>query len=169
MNPLFISHLVADFLLQTTRMVKWKMRRFTGVIAHSAVHASILALFLMPRNLKTLGLILIITVTHCLIDQVKILSQKRYGLFGPSFLLDQLAHLGVLVATAFAISNFPAIWKSEIGILIATLLAFLSFGVGTWHLTHIQGQKENRQQKLTKAAIVAFTFFCYIAAAKILA
>lgn len=185
MNPLFISHLAADFLLQTTRMVRWKMRHFWGVAAHGAVHAGVLALFLMPRDFATIGLILAIAAAHCLIDQIKILNQRRcnckdaplgrvnclaslrLGLFGPSFLLDQLAHLGVLVAAAFAIPNFPSFWKSETGILIAVVTAFLSFGVGTWHLTHIPGQSETRQQKLAKAAILAFTFFCYIAAARI--
>lgn len=166
MNPLFIAHLAADFLLQTTHMVKWKMRNFMGIIAHSAVHAGVLALFLLPRNLSTIGLILAITVAHGLIDQIKVISQRRINSFGPSFLLDQLAHIAVLAAAAFALQNFPAIWKSETGILIASLVAFLSFGVGTWHLTHIP---ENRQQRTTKVAIVAFTFFCYLAAAKILA
>lgn len=93
---LIAGHVLADFALQTRRMVEGK-----GRLGWLAVHAAVVALvqaavalpFLSPR---VLPLIVGLAIAHAAIDRLKAAAARPSAL-GP-FLADQAAHLVVLIA-----------------------------------------------------------------------
>jgi hypothetical protein len=93
---LLLAHVVADFVLQSDRMVREK-RRVPMLLAHGAIVAA--------TTWAALGLplavwpVLVITITHLVADWVK----ARFGGAGfRAFALDQAAHLSVIAAVAVA-------------------------------------------------------------------
>lgn len=143
MNPLFPAHIIADFLLQPSALVAWKMKRIAGIVAHAAVHAAVLALFLVPllTHKEVVAAILIIASLHGLIDYAKIQFQKAgRGTFLQNFLLDQLAHFLVLAVATFAVNFDMPLWKSEMGIGILSLLFFFSFIFALWNLGAVRAR-----------------------------
>jgi Protein of unknown function (DUF3307) len=91
---LLVGHLIADFPLQTPTILRWKFKGGLWVLPHVIVHAAVLILLI--RNPFAVG---IIVLTHFLIDWTKVALDdgSRQGL---SFLMDQLAHLSVLLLVA---------------------------------------------------------------------
>jgi len=100
---LLISHLIADFYLQPKSWVRDKLRlkwRSQKLLAHAIIHGLIatFVLILMTSDLiSSLLSALLITLSHWLIDLIKIKlgSQLRY------FLLDQSAHFIMLILIAY--------------------------------------------------------------------
>lgn len=94
---LVLAHLLGDFAMQPGLWVRDKVRqkhRSPYLYAHIAVHA-VLLLLLLQFNMKYwLGLILIL-VTHLLIDIAKLYLQEKTS-SRSLFFLDQLAHFVVL-------------------------------------------------------------------------
>jgi hypothetical protein len=93
---LLLAHLIADFVLQSDRMVREK-RRVPMLLAHGAIVAATswaaLGLALAP------GPILAVTITHLLADWVK---ARFSGAGFRAFALDQTAHLAAIAAIAVA-------------------------------------------------------------------
>lgn len=133
MHPLFTSHIIADFLLQPTWLVRWKEKTAAGIIVHALIHAAIMALFIRPQTLQVLLIIAGIAVLHGIIDSLKINYQKKHPEFGTSFLADQLMHFAVLVL-ALPYLPYPVFWHSEKGIGIGILLFFFSFIIALFNL-----------------------------------
>lgn len=161
MNPIFIAHLIADFLLQPTWLVKWKEKNANGTILHALIHAVILAVLIIPQTVSAATIILIIALTHGIIDHIKISLPKKS--FEPAFLFDQAVHAAILLlAMRFLPFNF-IFWNSEFGILTLSILAFFSFGVGIWNLMHIKSYPVyNSAQKTTRIFAVTLVFFAFI-------
>lgn len=98
---LVAGHLLADFVLQPWRMVAGKRSRKVWLLAHGAVvlgaHAALLAPFHFAEGFALVvagGLAL----SHVAIDQLKIGIERVTGRRLAIFLLDQGAHLAVIVA-----------------------------------------------------------------------
>ncbi len=161
MNPIFIAHLIADFLLQPTWLVRWKKESAKGIIVHAFIHSAILAVLIIPQTVLTVAVILIIALIHGIIDHIKISLPKKS--FEPAFLLDQAIHAAILL---FAIRFLPFnlnFWSSEFGILTLSILAFFSFGIGLWNLMHIKSYPVyNFAQKTTRVFAVTLVFFAFI-------
>jgi hypothetical protein len=124
---LVLAHLVADFLLQTERMVADKFtggrRAWRGLLAHGAAVALCLVPVVFAFGLPGLALLVVVTVGHVVIDRWKVRATRRAegralaeahrrheaatstGL-GPAwtpvpgalFVVDQLLHVAVTVA-----------------------------------------------------------------------
>lgn len=160
MLPLYIAHLIGDFLLQPAWLVNLKMRRSVGVIIHAIIHAIVMGILVMPERSGAFLTIGLIALLHGVIDQIKI----SYSI---SFLLDQLAHFGIITATlllpSFLYPTSPAFWKTENGITVLLLLAFFSVGMGMWNLT----QKSSR--KMLRIILMLITAAFFILPAKLLA
>lgn len=135
MNPLFTAHLVADFLLQPTWLVDLKNKRAAGVILHSAIHAAVLTLLVWPNRLNFWIYLLAIGISHGVIDYVKIQYGKRHPEFGIPFILDQAAHLVILIVMSFFVPFHP-LWHTETGRGILLLLMFFSLGFAFWNLSN---------------------------------
>lgn len=97
---LFLAHLIADFVTQTTWMVRHKQN--PGVLALHGLHVFVLTALALGGSL---ALALGIAISHILIDAVKLrfLPQSL-----AAFLGDQTAHLAVLLAVVFLVPEVMA-------------------------------------------------------------
>lgn len=120
MNPLFLSHIIADFLLQTRQIVKFKQESNWGIAFHSIIHAAVMGLFIIPfRPDFAIGIILI-SVVHGFADKSKINLQKIIKTDSAIFLADQFIHLLVLLSASILTPLLIPFWQSEKGIYIAS-------------------------------------------------
>jgi hypothetical protein len=78
---LVLAHLLADFVLQTDRMVSDKTstgsRAWRGLLAHAAVVAVCLLPFAAAYAWRGVALVLVITIAHVLIDRWKIRATRH--------------------------------------------------------------------------------------------
>lgn len=104
---LLIAHLLADFFLQPTTLIKWKLRSNKGVFFHVIIFALISLLFLFQYLgfYQTWITVLLITLAHFFIDKLKILFEKKQKVFPLSFLLDQFLHLLTLIIGGIYLSS----------------------------------------------------------------
>ena len=163
MNPIFIAHLVADFLFQPTWLVKLKEKSIKGITIHALIHALVLALLSMA---EFPNYIILIAFIHGIIDYVKIHYFKTFFKFELSFLIDQLIHLITLVILNDAVYLSPRFVDLNAQYLIYGLLVFFSFGVGLWNLMHIKNHPGyNFAQKTIRVFAVTLTVLSFIALA----
>lgn len=95
---LFLAHILGDFFLQTNKWVagkelhKW---RSPYLYLHAAVH--FLLILLITWNAEMWKMALIISLSHLLVDGIKLQLQRRFAK-RVLFFTDQLAHLAVIAA-----------------------------------------------------------------------
>lgn len=129
---LILAHFLGDFVFQPAHWVedklekKWKSKYLYW---HIGVH---LLAILILLQFQQLGVIAIIIVSHYLIDVGKLAftNEKNYRWL---FALDQLLHIGVLIAviywtTPFEI-DFPILF-GESNLLFITFIAFVTYVSG---------------------------------------
>jgi hypothetical protein len=95
---LLITHLLADFVFQPGSWVNDKRNkgfRSTAYYKHLAVVGAMAFIGTGQWNIKGMGVVLFITLTHAIIDMWKIKTDKNNGL--SYFIADQVAHLFVLL------------------------------------------------------------------------
>lgn len=112
---IYLGHLLADFLLQTDRLVQQKRRGSSAAYAlHGLIHYVSYALllgFLVPRSIfspRTQFILAGLAVAHLLIDSAKVhLTAKRNVKDGPwAYLADQFVHLVAVAAAALLIAPY---------------------------------------------------------------
>lgn len=171
MNPLFVSHLVADFLLQPKWLVAWKQKNICGVVLHGILHSLTITLFIWPQNWLAYFIIAFIAASHIAIDQLKIRYQKRHNAFALSFIADQLLHLAVLVFAALILQlKFPSYWLTEAGKGTFFLLFTFSFALAIFNLSQIDKfPLHNKKEMFLRAMLIVISFGIYLMPAKLLA
>ncbi|MGD2162910.1 MAG: DUF3307 domain-containing protein [Anaerolineales bacterium] len=97
--PLFTAHILADFLLQTDLDVRWKTR--PRVLLKHTLIVAVLS-YLLLGILRAWPLILVLALSHALFDFIKTRYAQDRLLF---FLIDQLAHLAVILATVLVLNS----------------------------------------------------------------
>ncbi|WP_417589828.1 DUF3307 domain-containing protein [Owenweeksia hongkongensis] len=128
---ILLAHLLGDFGLQPAKWVKDKMQhkhRSPKLYFHIGIHALLLLVLLSFDFQYWLG-ILIIVVSHLLIDILKINLQGKYNsrllFFG-----DQFLHILVLIGVTQIyfpdFINFQALWSKNL-LLLATAVSLLTF------------------------------------------
>lgn len=160
MHPLFIAHLVADFLLQPGWLVRYKMKAVAGVALHAAVHAVTMAVFLLPLSLRSTFVVIAVAAAHGLIDQTKIFFARRNGQFAPAFLIDQLAHFVVLFALA-PLASASRFWLTESGQGVLSLLAFFAFSFALKNLLDLARLKTGAA-RFVRLCVVAAPFALFL-------
>jgi len=101
---------LADFTLQTDYIYRLKTERFRGVLLHVSIVLVTTALFSLPRFSQWWPYVLFIGLSHIPIDFVKVRLSKLFPKAGIRlFLLDQLAHLLVVVGAVMIADNLS--WK----------------------------------------------------------
>jgi hypothetical protein len=134
--PLFLAHLVGDFLLQTERMSLQKAHRLAWLSLHATIVGSITWVLCWRKDAWPVAIV--VFLTHLLFDAWKARlpgSPLRW------YLWDQICHMAVLLFCAycmihyFSISHMPlADWLPlNIQVVIAAyLLTFrpITFGMG---------------------------------------
>ncbi|MDP5081527.1 MAG: DUF3307 domain-containing protein [Winogradskyella sp.] len=98
---LILAHIIGDFFLQPQKWVKDKEQKklkSVWLYAHIAIH--IVLMFLLVWDLSYATLILVIGLSHFIIDGLKLLLQRKKTkrLF---FFIDQLLHLIVLFVLSY--------------------------------------------------------------------
>jgi hypothetical protein len=127
---LLLSHLLADFVLQTNFIAKWKKRSFYGVVVHSLtffIFALILTWeeigkiwFDYPIKLSGIWCVIILFLFHVIEDEYRAYNIRHYHIQDNIlfFLWDQVIHIVFL----FVFSPYSSVWDVEPIILILCLL-----------------------------------------------
>lgn len=124
---LLLAHILGDFYLQKTAWVKDRYQRHAtsrGLLKHIAVHALLTTLALTAAYFTTdlighfefMTALLIIVTSHFIIDVIKSYAPEN----ALSMLLDQFAHVAVLLAVWFWVSGhpLPAVETSHLVLLL---------------------------------------------------
>lgn len=129
---LFLAHLIGDFFLQTQKSVnqkELKKLKSPHLYFHIAIHIALL--FLLLWDLTLWPLILIIGISHFIIDVLKLTLQtersKRI-----LFFVDQLAHIAVILLVYYFYFHLEFSLNSYItsqNLLLFTCVAFLTIPV----------------------------------------
>jgi hypothetical protein len=102
MNPilhLLLSHFISDYPLQSGALVKMKLRSVLGVFLHCLINLLVLIIVLSPflRMQKVWIVIAVIFATHFVIDEVKIILDKKYpGRRLAHYFIDQIIHIAII-------------------------------------------------------------------------
>jgi len=105
---LVLAHLIGDFLLQTERVFKVKVKYKWGVLLHGSIVGIVSVIFILPYLYQPHIIILMILlyIIHIFQDKAKIiynLQMERNNLW--TFLFDQLLHIGVIALISFSATN----------------------------------------------------------------
>jgi hypothetical protein len=169
MNPLFLSHLIADFLLQPKWLVELKMKRTIGTIFHAIIHAAVMVVLLIPTKIETLAAIFVVVIAHGLVDQTKVHFQKKKLPFDLLFFVDQLAHLAIITAVSTLLPySYSTFWTSQNGKLVWILLFVFSFASAWKNLACLNDCPiKNSRQALLRFATISISFFTFAILAKL--
>lgn len=129
---LILAHLIGDFFLQPSSWVKEKETlklRSPKLYVHVLIHMALL--FLILWDVSKWPIILIIGVSHFIIDALKLLLQtkKTKRLL---FFIDQLLHTAVLIAiywTGMAREGFLTTLFTDHTLILLTFILFLTLPV----------------------------------------
>lgn len=124
---LILAHLIGDFILQPDSWVVHKEKhklKSVYLYLHVFIHAAFTFLFLW--DLELWWIVLIITVTHYLIDATKLLFQKlntqKFWFF-----LDQALHISVILGIVIYLEGFELTqFINQKTILVFTGLVFIT-------------------------------------------
>jgi hypothetical protein len=159
MNPIFIAHLTADFLLQPKWLAEWKQKSLGGVLFHSLMHAIVLFLLVIPADLGLAVALIVLALIHGAVDYIKIRIQPTHTTFEPMFLLDQAIHLGALAIFSIYTEPGMTFWQTENGIIGLKVLWFLSFGVAMWNLRKLNAFPiKTPHQSIARFATITIIF-----------
>ncbi|MCB9883343.1 MAG: DUF3307 domain-containing protein [Planctomycetes bacterium] len=151
---LLAGHCLGDFVFQTRAMVLGKQdatRRTRALLAHGLQHTVVLAACTLPFFFDGIAVALLILngALHVLIDRAKVALDQRWPRRSAAwFLLDQLAHLALLLAlfqvwpleTGFAATRTDAWLRAAMQ--TALVIAALAFNVhGAHALVHIARER----------------------------
>ncbi|MBV7332755.1 DUF3307 domain-containing protein [Chloroflexi bacterium TSY] len=126
---LLLGHLLADFPLQTNWIFKMKSKNWLGVALHAAIHVLTTALLLKSSS-ELWPLLFALGALHFLCDWAKLHYTSQNQLI--PFLVDQIAHLFVLVLLAvrfpFAEPVLPAwiVYPAVVYGFVPAILIFVS-------------------------------------------
>lgn len=128
---LILAHLIGDFFLQPTSWVKEKEKKklkSPKLYLHVLIHIALL--FLILWDVSKWPLILIIGLSHFIIDALKLTLQKKKTK-RLLFFLDQLFHLLVIIAVywIFVAKDININIFTEQNLLLLTCVLFLTFPV----------------------------------------
>lgn len=121
---LFSAHILGDFVFQTKRDVQRK-RDLPVLFKHSFIHA---ALAYVLSGIWYIWIIpVVIFITHGLIDWIKDALHTTFKKPLTLFLLDQAAHLLVIIVLAFSLKVYlhqdvQIYWIEKLGILFVSFL-----------------------------------------------
>ena len=121
---LLAAHFIGDFVLQPKKWVlhkeKYKVKS-KYLYAHISVHVILLLLFL---GLNHIWAVVFIGITHFLIDWAKLAfsTPKNNRVL---FLIDQLAHLLIILLVYYLIEPFAISWSNYFNVQFYLLLLFL--------------------------------------------
>lgn len=126
---LFLAHIIGDFFLQPESWVKEKEQKKLSspkLYLHIAIHFSLL--FILIWDLSKWPMLVIIGVSHFIIDAIKLLIQKQKTK-RLLFFIDQLLHLIIIGLVYYLYSNATFDLSDIVGsngLLLLTCILFLT-------------------------------------------
>ncbi|MBM1107557.1 DUF3307 domain-containing protein [Aurantibacter crassamenti] len=127
---LLLAHLIADFLLQPNRWVIHKEANKAAskyLYFHVLLHFAITMLLLWDLN--AWKIVLVITISHYIIDLAKLYANPLFKLKSIPFFVDQLLHIIVLYCCAYygnLLENTISIF-TQMDWPLVTAIVFVSF------------------------------------------
>ncbi len=175
---LILTHFLADYPFQPGRLVKYKYKSAWGVLIHTAIHLAIICLVVLPflHESRVVWVVLIIFITHNLIDYTKVtLDKKKMVNSFVLYLADQITHLLVVLSVAFWLIKDVHPWLtgpwfryySDVGIvnyLTVLVLATFFFDVTKWAYENSKKKKPYKRDwglMLKNAVAVTVVFAGY--------
>jgi hypothetical protein len=111
---MFLAHLVGDYVLQWDSLARWKSRELKGVLVHGLIVGAVAWLFSLPFDRGWWPWVLVIWLTHVVVDAIPLALSKRISFNGLGtaalvrFLTDQGIHVAVIL-TVLVCSGFLAV------------------------------------------------------------
>lgn len=139
---LLLTHLLADFPLQTNRIFRMKLSGHKGLALHVAIHL-LVASILIQQVWQYVGLLLFLGVSHYLTDWMKVRLQPVDTPQFKGFMIDQMVHLCILGLMSWwepaLLSALPVQFLVP-AIVITAVPAFLTTG-WVWSNDMCQAEK----------------------------
>lgn len=109
---IFLAHIIGDFVLQPEKWVKHKNShnlKSRYLYIHAVVHAVVMSLLLLPELSAYWPGIMAISLSHLIIDSLKISAENHIALTTAQnklkpvpFFLDQISHMAIIVLTVWS-------------------------------------------------------------------
>ena len=121
---MFLAHLVGDYVLQWDSLARWKSCELKGVLAHGLIVGTVAWLFSLLFDPGWWPWVLVIWLTHSVVDAVPLALSKRISFNGSGtaalvrFLIDQGVHIAVIL-TVLVRSGYLAVPSLTIDLLAA--------------------------------------------------
>lgn len=154
---LILAHLIADFILQPTALIRWKYKSWKGVAVHALIHFGLYLLILWPflPNGPIVWMALGIAFCHFFIDRNKITRENQSKAYLASFYLDQIYHFITLIVGSSVLGLTTRV--AENGILWLkfynsplVVLALISLILSTYFVEIVQYQKKREKGDAAK-------------------
>lgn len=101
---LLLAHIIADFPLQTNQILKVKANTKWGVILHTIIVLIFSIFFIFPylEDPKVIIILLVIFLSHTVIDKLKLEHSKKTNNQSIKILiLDQVLHIAIIAVLTF--------------------------------------------------------------------
>jgi hypothetical protein len=127
---LFLAHILGDFFLQPAKWVREKtQKRLRSIYLYIHVLIHFLLILIITGDTGLWKIALLISLSHLLIDGIKLLAQKESD-SRAWFFADQLLHLAVLLIVWIVqdkvVMDFHALWNRTNLILVTAVLFLLN-------------------------------------------
>lgn len=170
---LLTAHFIGDFILQPKTWIQEKEVKKAAsprMYLHFLIHGLLTALFLWEPALWPV--VLIILLTHALIDLLKVNLQQENNKVR-WFLIDQGLHLAVIFTIAAFLAEpqiqWQALFRSEILWIYLAAIIFLTFVCGTlmqvlmskWSV-HLESDNDNSLQHAGKTIGILERLFVFV-------
>nr|WP_299205746.1 DUF3307 domain-containing protein [uncultured Brumimicrobium sp.] len=151
---LLLAHILGDFVFQTSNMIQMKRitkngSRLKALLCHIIIHFLLLSLLLF--DLKYWGGVLVILISHLVIDWLKIKWETK-GNSITLFFIDQALHLLVMAAVVYYYTPFKIPYQAinnEKTLLLAISLITVTFVISVLIKVLIPKWKPVEQHKST--------------------
>jgi len=105
---LLLAHIIADFPMQTSQIFKVKANTEWGILIHTLIVLIFSILFTFPylEDTKVIIIIIIVFISHTVIDKLKMeYSKKTKNQSIRILLLDQALHIAIIAVLTFSFTE----------------------------------------------------------------
>lgn len=164
---ILLAHLLADYPLQTDRLVIAK-QQLPGLTLHAGIHLLMIVILTLPVIGTVWPYLLTITVLHFIIDFCKTLFGRRRPdwVIGP-YIVDQILHISILIIVAYWIQQttdlviwqaFSLWWVLAIGMLMITLIWTITERVISYRDSELQTKVQRSKWLRMGVRVLIFLF-----------
>ena len=157
---LILAHLIADFVLQPTKLVMWKIKSKNGGIIHALVHFIVSTILLLPIIINGVPWLILVTLAisfiHFWIDGGKINYDIKHDKKVRPFVIDQMLHLLTILLIYFFIQSTTytlpdmTFYRVYTNIVFVNFLSLLIFFTAVIEVYRFQKERERNQKAQIK-------------------